>query len=482
MEGVHLYDTLSREVRELKGDPGQPFGMYVCGPTVYGPAHIGNLITFLRFDVLYRLLRVAGYQPWYVRNITDVDDKTIARSREMAEPLESFTQRWTARFHEDCRRLNLLPPDVEPRATGHIPEQIELVSRLIEKGAAYIGGDGSVYYRVAAFPRYGCLSHFDPAQLKSQAVTSAGQANLSDEYDRDTVADFALWKARKESDGPVWWDSPWGPGRPGWHLECSAMSLRYLGNGFALHGGGEDLCFPHHENEIAQSEMATGTTFARHWMHSVHLLVEGRKMSKSLGNFFTVEDLLEKGHHPVEIRLSFLGGHYRQQYNFTLASLEAAGSALGKVEAGVRDLLAVLGKSPADWEAVAEPDGPVVRGRFAGAYQALCQDLNTPASLGAFFTALREARQLDQEPGAAQASLRDIATLLFLYGLKLFVRPASEPSVSEVPDSVRELAEQRWTARKTRDFAEADRLRDQLMEQGWTVADGPDGYTLSPKN
>lgn len=260
------------------------------------------------------------------------------------------------------------------------------------------------------------------------------------------------------------------------------MSLRYLGNGFALHGGGEDLCFPHHENEIAQSEMATGTTFARHWMHSVHLLVEGRKMSKSLGNFFTVEDLLEKGHHPVEIRLSFLGGHYRQQYNFTLASLEAAGSALGKVEAGVRDLLAVLGKSPADWEAVAEPDGPVVRGRFAGAYQALCQDLNTPASLGAFFTALREARQLDQEPGAAQASLRDIATLLFLYGLKLFVRPASEPSVSEVPDSVRELAEQRWTARKTRDFAEADRLRDQLMEQGWTVADGPDGYTLSPKN
>ena len=476
METIRLFDTLSRELRDLpSGDNGR-FRFYVCGPTVYGPAHIGNFLTFLRFDVLYRLLRLCGYGPYFVRNITDVDDKTIQRSRESGLELGVFTRRWTKKFHEDCALLKMLSPDVEPRATDHIAEQIKLVEALMENGHAYQGRDGSVYYRVDSFSGYGKLSHFDPESLRSQATNSAGSVNLADEYERDAIADFALWKAVREADGGVSWESPWGRGRPGWHLECSAMSMKYLGEAFDLHGGGEDLCFPHHENEIAQSEAATGKPFARHWMHSVHLLVEGKKMSKSLGNFFLLEDLLKKGFHPAEIRLARLGGPYRPPFTVTEAGLEAARSGLSKLESGVSALLRKAGLEEADWPAFVRPEIPADWGPFENAWKAFRNDLNTPAVLGALFNGLKRARKGEENP--PRDALEALGSLLYGLGIELFARPV-ESAQTEVPTEVRELAERRWRAKQEKAYADADALRASLREKGWLVEDRPDGYKLT---
>ncbi len=481
MDDIRMYDTMSRELRSLRQGDARQFRFYVCGPTVYGPAHIGNFITFVRFDVLYRLLQLAGFNPFYVRNITDVDDKTIRNAIQANQPLGDFTGEWTRRFHEDCRLLNMLEPDVEPRATDHIAEQVEMVRTLVDKGYAYVGGDGSVYYRVKAFSDYGKLSHFDPEALQQQSTTSAGEANLADEYDRDAVADFALWKARKESDGPVYWDSPWGPGRPGWHLECSAMSRKYLGDNFDLHGGGEDLCFPHHENEIAQSEAATGSSFAAHWVHSVHLLVEGKKMSKSLGNFFVLSDLIEKGFHPAEIRLAMLGGHYRQQFNFTLSGLEAARSGLTKLENAVLVLLEQAGQSREHWIEYVRAEAPAEWGEFRNAWAAFRNDLNTPAVLGAIFNGLKRARSQSNDSEHAASALSAVGALVYGLGLELFTRSSTEPQESDAPPEIADLAQQRWMAKSRKDFSEADRLRDEIARKGWLVVDKPDGYALQLK-
>ncbi|MDP0501225.1 MAG: cysteine--tRNA ligase [Verrucomicrobiota bacterium JB022] len=481
---IKLHDTLSREVKALEKRAGERYQLYVCGPTVYGPAHIGNFITFTRFDVLYRTLQVAGYEPYYVRNITDVDDKTIRRSLEEGLSLLQFTQRWTDKFHEDCGALNLLTPDVEPRATDHIKEQIELVEELLKKGHAYVGGDGSVYYRVTSFADYGKLAHFDPEQLRSQDTNSAGTANLADEYEREAVADFALWKAHKTEDGPNLWQGPKHPetgkeiaGRPGWHLECSAMSMRYLGPSFDLHGGGEDLCFPHHENEIAQSEAATGQPFCRHWMHSTHLLVEGKKMSKSLGNFFTIDDLLEKGYSPAAIRLAFLQGHYRQQFNFTLSGIAAAQSGLEKLEKGLLPLLEKSGMSREEFGQLVPPFAGDL-GEFENAWKALCHDLNTPAALGSLFSAVKRASKRIESADEARAALQGAATLLYALGIPLFTAKEEEPEAVEVPAEIAELAEKRWQAKQSRDFAAADALRAELTAKGWQILDRKDGYDV----
>ena len=481
MEDIRLQDTLSRSVRPLAQGRDGRFRFYVCGPTVYGPAHIGNFLTFVRFDVLYRLLKLAGYNPLYVRNITDVDDKTIRGAIEEGTDLKTFTEKWTQRFHADCAELNMLAPEVEPRATEHIQEQIEMVKTLVDKGHAYVGADGSVYYRVTSFADYGKLSHFDPEALQQQATNSAGTVNLSDEYERDSVADFALWKARKEADGSVYWESPWGEGRPGWHLECSAMSLKYLGAEFDLHGGGEDLCFPHHENEIAQSEAATDTPFAAHWMHSVHLLVEGKKMSKSLGNFFVLDDLKGKGFHPAEIRLAMLGGHYRQQFNFTLSGLEAAKSGLNKLETGVRSLLEAAGLAEADWAEFVQPELPADWGPFANAWKAFCNDLNTPAVLGGLFNGLKKAKAQADSPDAARALLKTVGALIYALGIPLFARLVEE-EVIDAPEEVVTLAAQRWEAKQAKDFGLADQLRQEIAEKGWLVVDRPGGYNLNPQS
>lgn len=481
MVEVKLYDTLSREVRPLAASDGKRLRMYVCGPTVYGPSHIGNFITFLRFDVLYRLLRRSGHAPYYVRNITDVDDKTIRESQAEGSDLADFTAKWTEKFHADCAALTMLPPDVEPRATEHLAEQIELVEQLIEKGFAYVADDGSVYYQVGRFSKYGQLSHFDPEALRSQSTNSAGQANQADEYEREAVADFALWKARRPEDGENAWESPWGRGRPGWHLECSAMSMKYLGTAFDLHGGGEDLCFPHHENEIAQSEAATGETFCRHWVHGVHLLVEGRKMSKSLGNFFVLDDLLAKGFSAREVRLAMLGGHYRQQFNFTLDAIHAARSAIEKLEKGAARLLRIAGlpAEAATFARLAENPPPEDFGPFSQAWESIRHDLNTPGMLGGLHRGLRWAAKGEASAEEARSHLAAFACLLDVLGLELFSEGSPDSGESaEIPAAIAELAERRWQAKQAKDFATADSLRDELAGQGWKILDRKDGYAV----
>ena len=276
---------------------GKSIRFYGCGPTVYGPAHIGNFRTFVMQDVFRRVLETSGQKTHHVRNLTDVDDKTIRQSQEEGVGLQEFTARWTDRFQEDCKALNLLPPHIEPSAVGHIPEQIELIQRLIDGEKAYQAKDGSVYFKIESFEDYGRFS-----RLADRRSTSDTNRETSDEYDRDSAADFALWKARRPEDGENYWPSPWGEGRPGWHIECSAICMKHLGESFDLHSGGVDLVFPHHENEIAQVEAVTCKTFARHWFHIAHLMVEGQKMSKSLGNLHTLQDLAEKGYKAQEVR------------------------------------------------------------------------------------------------------------------------------------------------------------------------------------
>ncbi len=475
---VKIHDTLSKQKQPLLPEDGDTFRFYCCGPTVYGPAHIGNFRTFILQDVLRRTLEVEGVKLRHVRNVTDVDDKTIRQSQAEGKTLLDFTAHWTEKFHADCEALGALPPHDEPRATAHIPEQVEMIEKLVAGEHAYVGGDGSVYFKVTSCDHYGELSGLDTSELKTQSTNSAGAANDADEYDRDSVSDFALWKARKPEDGENFWSSPWGEGRPGWHIECSAMSVKYLGESFDLHGGGIDLCFPHHENEIAQSECATGTRpFARFWFHSAHLMVEGKKMSKSLGNLYTLADLEAKGYTPMEVRYALISGHYRQQLNFTENGLKAARSALAKIERSLRPILERLGVSTEEYrDEWIKPDELVTTGVFAPAWDSLCDDLNVPAALGGLFSALSELTDPQLHDSAVAGQLQSLGALLYALGLKVFT--ATEKPAAEVPEEIAALAEQRWQAKQDRNWAEADRLRDELTAGGWRILDSKDGYEI----
>lgn len=416
-------------------------------------------------DVMRRALETGGMGTLHVRNITDVDDKTIRDSQANGEKLGDFTARWTQRFHVDCEKLNLLPPHIEPGAVEHIPQQIAMIEALVKKGHAYASDDGSVYFRIASFPGYGRLSRLDERELELGKTQNARSS--SDEYEKDGLADFVLWKGRRPEDGENFWESPWGEGRPGWHLECSAMIREYLGDSFDLHSGGVDLVFPHHENEIAQSECACGGHFAAHWFHITHLVVDGRKMSKSLGNLYTLDDLAERGFSAMEVRYVLIGAHYRKPLNFTISSLEGAREALAKLAKGARQLAARV------------PEGTMISraefGPFQSAWDALNDDLNTPGALGGLFTGLREAVKL--EGVAAAEALAGFNRMLRALGLVL--PEVADDSVAEVPGGIRELAERRWAARQARDWAASDAMRDELASLGWVVKDGKDGYTLA---
>lgn len=476
---VQLYDTHSRSVQPLATREGQPFRFYCCGPTVYGPAHIGNFRTFLIQDTLRRVLELDGTEVRHVRNITDVDDKTIRQAQAEGLPLAVFTAKWTEKFHADCAALNMRPPTVEPSAVAHIAEQIGLVKTLIDKGHAYATDDGSVYFRVSSFEDYGSLSRLKQREIQTQRENSAGAVNDADEYDRESVTDFALWKARKPEDGDNYWPSPWGEGRPGWHLECSAMvDSAFGGETIDLHGGGIDLCFPHHENEIAQSECAHGHRFCKHWFHSAHLMVEGQKMSKSLGNLYTLDDLRAKGFSPMVVRYTLISGSYRQQLNFTFDGLHAAQSALSKMERFAESLLARTGETPADLKHYISADAPEDFGRLAKAWDALRQNLNTAACLGAIFGVIGSNPAASLDAGGARALLRAFGALLYALGLELFT---VEPKRCDAPAPIVELAEARWMAKQSKDFAKADALRDQLLTEGWIVKDTKDGFELEPK-
>ena len=461
---MRLFDTLTRTERDLRPIDGSTYRFYCCGPTVYGPAHIGNFRTFVLQDVLRRTLETGGTRTLHVRNITDVDDKTIRDSKNAGQSLVEFTAGWTAKFHADCAKLGLLPPHIEPGAVAHIPQQIALIQQLLAGGNAYASDDGSVYFQIASFPGYGKLSRLDQREL-DLGKTQNSRAN-ADEYAKDSVSDFVLWKARRPDDGDNFWPSPWGEGRPGWHVECSAMIHTYLGASFDLHSGGVDLIFPHHENEIAQSACACGGQFAAHWFHITHLLVDGGKMSKSLGNLFTLTDLEARGVTPLEVRYVLLGGHYRKSLNFTLASLTSAREALAKLAKGSRALAANMG---ADTTLDSVGFGP-----FQAAWDSLNNDLNTPAALGGLFTGLRDASHLTGKDAAA--ALAGFNRLMRALGLTL---PAEAPAaVVAIPDPIRDLAETRWQARLAKNWAQSDTLRDQLATHGWLVKDGKDAYTL----
>lgn len=448
---LRIYDTLTRSLQEVAPADGKTLGFYCCGPTVYGPAHIGNFRTFVLQDVFRRVAELDGIKVKHVRNLTNVDDKTIRQAVTEGKSLNEVTEHWTAKFHADCEALNLLPPAVEPGAVEHIQDQIELIQRLMEKGAAYRTEDGSVFFRLESFPDYGRLSGVQDRELTTDTAPSS-----DDEYGRESLADFALWKAAKPEDGDNVWDSPWGPGRPGWHLECSAMSMKYLGPSFDVHSGGIDLAFPHHENEIAQSEACTGQTFSRLWLHMVHLMVDGKKMSKSLGNLYTLDQLAEKGWSAMEVRYALIAGHYRKHLNFTFDTLSAARSNLKRLSA----VAALLPEA-----------GGEGNGQLQPAVDALLENLNVPKALGELF---RVCGILEKEPASATAEdAAGFFRVVEALGLEL-----PEAASVEVPENVRTLAEARMQAREAKDWAESDRLRDELLDLGWRVKDGSGGYEL----
>jgi cysteinyl-tRNA synthetase len=449
---LRLFDSLTREVRELT--PAQPDGVfrfYNCGPTVYGPAHIGNFRTFLVNDVIRRLLELelGPDRVKHVRNLTDVDDRTIGQTLKENLPLSDITRKWTDKFHADCAALNCLSPHVEPTATGYIRQQVDMIDVLMRRGNAYRAADGSVYFKIASFPGYGALSRIKERQLK--VTNSAFDADH-----KDDAGDFALWKAWKADDGENKWPGPTGAaeGRPGWHIECSAMSKAILGDTLDLHTGGVDLIFPHHENEIAQSQCCNGATLSRHWYHTEHLLVDGTTMSRSRGNYHTLSDLTQKGYSPMAVRYALLAGHPRKQLNFTLDSLHAAESALATLH-HYGQSLSYSGSATGAFDAVLE---------------ALRDDLNLPAALGALFTAVNLGPE-----GVSKAEFESVLRVLGL----VTTPPAAAKTA--VPPPVVALAERRWAAKKARDFQSADILRTELAAAGWSMLDAKDGYKLEPR-
>ncbi len=455
---MRLYNTLTRRVEPFEPmEPGK-VRMYTCGPTVYDVAHIGNFRTFLAEDLLKRFLLWSGLQVHHVKNLTDIDDRTIARSQREKVSLRELTDKYAALFFEDMATLNCLPADRYPRATDHIPEMLALVARMEANGHTYLS-QGSVYFRVASLPEYGALCTVDlSGNLDGARVDS-------DHYEKESARDFVLWKGAKE--GEPSWESPWGPGRPGWHLECSAMSAKYLGEVFDLHTGGVDLVFPHHENEIAQSRGATGKAPARHWMHMEHLLVNGEKMSKSLGNFYTLRDLLEKGADPMALRYLLLSVSYRKQFNFTFEALDAAKSALGRL----RDFAARL----VDAVPAAEANTALretIHGRRRAFRESLEEDLNSAVALSALFEALRACNAAMDSgalcPGAKAQMAEFLADFESVFGIPLRVEQSLETEVEA-------LIAKRQEARKAKDFKEADRIRDDLKARGILLEDSPQG-------
>ncbi|MBQ4106836.1 MAG: cysteine--tRNA ligase [Lentisphaeria bacterium] len=465
---LRFFNTLSRRSEEFVPLAAGPVRMYTCGPTVYNFAHIGNFRAYMFEDLLRRTLEYAGYEVKQVMNLTDVDDKTIRDSRACGMKLTDFTRQYKDAFFADLKTLSIEPAEVYPAATDHIPEMIALIERLFEKNLAYQSADGCVYFSIDRFPGYGKLAHIDRENQIS------GVRIRNDEYDKDAVADFALWKARDEADGDVWWDSPWGPGRPGWHIECSAMSMKYLGESFDIHTGGIDNMFPHHEDEIAQSEGATGHEWVRYWLHCAHLMVNGEKMSKSLGNFYTLRDLLARGWSGREIRMVLLGTHYRKKLNFTFDALEQARETLKRIDGTVVRLRQA--GAAADAPELAE----ILRIADEDFLNGISDDLNISGSTAALFELLKAANRLLDANALSAAGAAAIVDMLAKFD-RIFgcfdVEHAAERVAADesAPADVTALAEARAAARKARDFAESDRLRDAIREKGYVIEDAPGG-------
>ena len=469
---LKLFNTLSRSVQEFTplDSAGKRVGMYCCGLTVYDFAHIGNWRTFVFSDLVRRYLEFKGYDVNHVMNVTDVEDKIIKRVREAKTSLREFTGKYEAEFVTDLKTLNCRLPHQTPHATDFIPDIISLIERLVQRGMAYKAGDGSVYFSIEKYRGAGCV-YGQLVKLNFEEMR-VGERVKSDDYEKESVADFALWKARVPEDGDVFWPSPWGEGRPGWHIECSAMSMKILGPSFDLHLGGEDLMFPHHEDEIAQSEGAglqpQGQHFVKHWLHGAHLLVEGKKMSKSLGNFFTLRDLLAKGFTGREIRYLLLTAHYRETFNFTLDGLQAARMSLSRIDECLGKLREVSPKS--------NIQSPKSEERLVQDFTAaLDEDLNISAAWAAVFDWVRETNKRIAENSLTAA---DAAAALAAWDKIDSVLGVGTKGETEVPPEIIALAEARAAAKKAKDFKRADAIREELKAKGWAIEDTPKGPKL----
>lgn len=477
----HIYNTMSRQIEELVPLKSNHVRLYTCGPTVYNYAHIGNYRAYMFEDLLRRWIQYKGMEVTQVQNLTDVDDKTIRGSRESGLPLREFTRTYKDAFFEDLQTLAIQPAEHYPAATDCIPEMIELIETLFKKGLAYQSDDGSVYFPIDKFEEYGKLAHLDREGMRVGARVD------QDEYDKDNAADFALWKSYVEKDGDVAWDSPWGKGRPGWHIECSAMSQKYLGKTFDLHTGGVDNIFPHHEDEIAQSEGANGCTYSQYWMHCAHLQVEGKKMSKSEGNFYTLREILDKGWSGREIRYELMGTHYRKTLNFTFDSLAAARASLARLDDFYAKLQEAAGNSKLETEnSDLEAELPDWAKTLAYKFEAaLDDDLNIAGALGALFDGVHEgnksfsasAKAAADKPIDAKTALAVSTLWKKLDAVLGFLVPPEE----EVPAELIDMAEARTEAKKNKDFAEADRLRDAVAAAGWIIRDTPTGPKLKKR-
>lgn len=466
-----LYNTATRNLQPFEPLEEGRVRVYACGPTIYDHAHIGNFRTFLFFDLVHRYLEWSGYEVRFVMNLTDVDDKTIDRAREAGVGVRAFTEPYGEAVLHDAGQLGVRPVDAYPRATEYVGPMIDFVQRLLDSGHAYQAEDGAVYFSIAKFPEYGKLKGIDLSTLRSGARVS------QDEYTKDDARDFVLWKAATPDDEATGaaWDAPWGRGRPGWHLECSVMSVTELGDTLDLHLGGEDLVFPHHENEIAQSEAATGKPFVRYWLHVKHLFVEGRKMSKSLGNFITVRELLEEGYDPVAIRHLLISSHYRGDLNFTRAGLESSRAAVQRLldfEARLEELATEDDAEPTRLPELAEE----ALERFRAAMDA---DLNAADALGAVFTFVGASNGVLQGrdrilPGDRDAALAALHSMDEVLGL-LEVAHATRAVDDDLVTWVEERIEARSVARARKDFAEADAIRDELAEHGVVLEDKAGG-------
>jgi len=476
---LKFFNTLSRSVQEFAPlDPaGKNAGMYVCGPTVYDYGHIGNFRTFVFSDLVRRYLEFKGYQVRHVMNVTDVEDKIIKRVRETGKPLREYTGFYEQEFLKDLDELRCVRPHDLPHATDFIPDIIALIEKLIARGIAYKATDGSVYFSIEKYRGCGC-QYGQLVKLNFDEMR-VGERVSSDEYDKESLADFALWKARVPEDGEVFWDSPWGQGRPGWHIECSAMSMKLLGPSFDLHLGGEDLAFPHHEDEIAQSEGAgvqqPNQRFVKYWLHGAHLLVEGKKMSKSLGNFFTLRDLLAKGFTGREVRYLLLSAHYRETFNFTLKGLEDARTSLARIWECLSKLIEIE-QQPHKHRHV--PDARLIN-QFK---EVLDDDLNISRAWGIVFEWVRELnrRIAVQQVSADEASVA-LATweeIDRVFGLGFST--ADNITTEELAGRLQfeTLLEERQAARKAKDFKRSDAIRDELKAKGWIIEDTPKGPKL----
>ncbi len=505
-----FFNTLTARVEELQPSEDNLIRMYACGPTVYDYGHIGNFRTFVFVDVLRRFLKQSGYRLRHVMNITDVDDRIIANSAKLGITVRQYTEKYEQAFVEDSATLHLERPEIMPRATEHIPAMAQFIAELAQKDIAYRAEDGSYYFRIARFPAYGKLSKKDLAHIEDGARVD------SDRFDKEEVRDFALWKAPKP--GEAFWETSIGSGRPGWHIECSVMSMKYLGESFDIHLGGEDLVFPHHENEIAQSEALTGKPFAHFWMHARFLLVEGEKMSKSLGNFYTLRDLVLMGHKPSSIRYLLTSGPYRKQLNFTFDGLKQAAQAVDRLRNFQRRLQELLGAPPTGGPSkagvgsgggVASPMRELASATITAMQDALADDLNTAQALAAIFDLVRDANaaadsgKLHREDAAPllealdkfdeifsvlkdddAAAVKQIVEWALREGRKKDISPeaAEIAAAATMSDAdIDHLVAEMQQARKTRNFARSDALRAELNQAGIIVEITKDGVRWKRK-